>query len=255
MKTNGNTILITGGATGLGLSLAEVFLREGNQVLICGRRNEKLLSAHNKFPALQYKDCNVSDAGDRLALYEWAMVNFPNLNILVNNAGIQRQIDFTKGTEDLLKGDDEIQFNFTAPVHLSALFLPHLMRQAQAAILNVSSGLGFVPLTLVPVYSATKAAIHSFSWSLRHQLRKTNVKVFELIPPTVDTELDRGARERRRQENRGIPPAEVAEAALVGLAKDEYEIAVGQAQGLRSGTRQEAEQIFQRMNGNWSTED
>ena len=117
--------------------------------------------------------------------------------------------------------------------------------------MNVSSGLGFVPLTIMPVYCATKAAIHSFSWSLRHQLRKTKVKVFEVIPPTVDTELDRGARGQRRQEYRGISPDDVAEATLSGLAKDEYEIAVGQAQGLRTGTRQEAEQIFQRMNGNW----
>ncbi|HEX7540572.1 MAG TPA: SDR family NAD(P)-dependent oxidoreductase, partial [Anaerolineales bacterium] len=133
----------------------------------------------------------------------------------------------------------------------SALFIPHLMKQGEAAIVNISSGLGFIPLTIMPVYCATKAALHSFSWSLRHQLRKTKVKVFEVIPPTVDTALDGGAREQRRQEYRGIPPAEVAEATLYGLKKDEYEIAVGQAQGLRTGTRQEAEQIFQRMNGNW----
>jgi uncharacterized oxidoreductase len=182
MKTTNNTILITGGATGIGLALTEVFLREGNQVLVCGRREEKLLEA---------------------------------------------------------------------PVHLSALFIPHLMKQEEAAIVNVSSGLGFIPLTIVPVYCATKAAIHSFSWSLRHQLRKTSVRVFEVILPTVDTELDRGARGRRRQEYRGIPASEVAEATLAGLAKDESEIAVGQAQGLRAGTRQQAGQIFQRMNGNW----
>ena len=141
--------------------------------------------------------------------------------------------------------------NFSAPVHLSALFIPHLLKQEEAAIVNVSSGLGFVPLTIMPVYCATKAALHSFSLSLRRQLRQTNVRVFEIIPPTVDTELDRGARGQRRQAYRGIPPTEVAEAALAGLAKNEFEIAVGQAQGLRSGTRKEAEQIFQRMNGNW----
>jgi uncharacterized oxidoreductase len=251
MKTTDNTILITGGATGIGLALAEVFLQEGNQVLICGRRKERLLAAQGKFPKIQIKVCDVADAGERQALFEWATANFPDLNVLVNNAGIQRQIDFTKGTKELLSGEDEIQINFSAPVQLSASFIPHLIKQEEAAIVNVSSGLGFVPLTIMPVYCATKAAIHSFSWSLRHQLRKTKVKVFEVIPPTVDTELDRGARGRRRQEYRGIPPADVAEATLSGLAKDEFEIAVGQAQGLRTGTRQEAEQIFQRMNGNW----
>ena len=251
MKTTDNTILITGGATGIGLALAEAFLRTGNQVLICGRRKERLLAAQGKFPKIQFKVCDVADAGERQALFEWSTANFPDLNILVNNAGVQRQIDFTKGTEDLISGDDEIQTNFSAPVQLSALFIPHLIKQEDAAIVNVSSGLGFVPLTIMPVYCATKAAIHSFSWSLRHQLRKTKVKVFEVIPPTVDTELDRGARGQRRQEYRGISPDDVAEATLSGLAKDEYEIAVGQAQGLRTGTRQEAEQIFQRMNGNW----
>jgi uncharacterized oxidoreductase len=251
MKTTDNTILITGGATGIGLALAEVFLREGNQVLICGRRKEKLLAAQSKFPKIQFKICNVADAEERQELYEWATSNFPNLNVLVNNAGIQRQIDFTKGTDEILSGEDEIQTNFSAPVQLSALFIPHLMKQEYAAIVNVSSGLGFIPLTIVPVYCATKAALHSYSVSLRHQLRNTKVKVFEVIPPTVDTELDRGARERRRQEYRGIPAADVAEATLAGLLKNEDEITVGQAQGLRAGTRQEADQIFQRMNGNW----
>ncbi|HEY5271042.1 MAG TPA: SDR family oxidoreductase [Anaerolineales bacterium] len=250
MKTTDNTILITGGATGIGMALAEVFSREGNRVIICGRRKEKLLAAKGKFPKIQFKVCDVAEPGERQVLFEWVIANFPDLNILVNNAGIQRQIDFLKGTKELLNGGDEIQINFSAPVQLSALFIPHLLKQEEAAIVNVSSGLGFIPLTIMPVYCATKAAIHSFSWSLRHQLRKTRVKVFEVIPPTVDTELDRGMRERRRQEHRGIPPAEVAEATLAGLAKDEYEIAVGQAQGLRTGTRQEAEQIFQRMNGN-----
>jgi uncharacterized oxidoreductase len=193
----------------------------------------------------------VADVVERKKLYEWAVQKFPNLNILVNNAGIQKQIDFTQGIEEFSSSEDEIAINFSAPVRLSALFIPHLLKQPEAAIVNVSSGLGFVPLTFMPVYCATKAAIHSFSLSLRHQLRKTNIKVFELIPPTVDTELDRGARERRKQEYRGIPSADVAEAALTGLAKDEFEIAVGQAKGLRAGTRQEAEQIFQRMNGNF----
>ncbi len=251
MKTTGNIILITGGATGIGLALAEVFLREGNQVIICGRRREKLLLAQAKFPKLQFLVCDVSNDENRKELFEWTTSNYPGLNILVNNAGIQRQIDFTKGTRDLLNSEDEIQTNFSAPVQLAALFIPHLLKQDQAAILNVSSGLGFIPLTIMPIYCATKAALHSFSWSLRHQLRSTNVKVFEVIPPTVDTELDRGARAQRRQEYRGVPPSEVAEATLAGLDADEFEITVGQSRGLRTNTPQEAEQIFQRMNGNW----
>ncbi len=250
MKISNNTVLITGGATGIGLAMTEAFLRKDNQVIIAGRRKEKLLEAQTKYPKLHIKICDVAVAGQRQALVDWAIEYFPHLNVLVNNAGIQRQIDLTKGAEELLNGDDEIGINFAAPVHLSALFIPHLLKQAESAIVNVSSGLGFVPLTLVPVYCATKAAVHSFTLSLRHQLRKTKIKVFEIIPPTVDTELDRGARKKRQQDYRGIPAMDVAESALAGIGKDEFEIPVGQAQGLRSVISREADQIFQRMNGN-----
>ena len=251
MKTINNTILITGGATGIGLSLAEVFLKAGNHVIICGRRREKLLEARSRFPQLQIKVCDVASGKQRQALLDWSVKNNPGLNILVNNAGIQRQIGLTSGVDELLSGEDEIKINFSAPVYLSTLFIPHLKKQPEAAIINVSSGLGFVPLTIVPIYCATKAAIHSFTVSLRHQLRRTSIKVFEIIPPTVDTDLDRGARAGRRQEYRGIPPMEVAEAALAGIARDEVEIAVGQAQGLHSVIGPQADAIFQRMNGNW----
>jgi uncharacterized oxidoreductase len=249
MQTTGNTILITGGASGIGLSMAEIFIRENNQVLICGRRANKLKEARAKFPQLQIRVCDISDAKERQKLFSWATSEFPGLNFLINNAGIQRQIDLTKGTEDLLNGDDEIEINFQAHVQLTAMFIPHLLKQPQAAILNVTSGLGFVPLAFLPIYCATKAAMHSFTWSLRHQLRKTSIQVIELIPPTVDTELDRGARESRSQAYRGIPSGPVAEAVLVGLKKEETEITVGQAQGLRNLDRQEAEKMFLRMNG------
>jgi uncharacterized oxidoreductase len=251
MKTSHNTILITGGATGIGLALAGIFIHGGNDVIICGRRQEKLFEAQSRFPEIHTRVCDVSDYSNRQALFEWVIGRFPGLNILVNNAAIQKQMDFTKGVEQQLPGENEIAINFIAPVELSALFIPHLMKQEEAAIVNVSSGLGFVPLSRMPVYCATKAAMHSFSWSLRHQLSKTNIKVFELIPPTVDTELGRGAREKRKQEYRGIPPIDVAEATLAGLAKDEFEITIGQSQGLRTHTVQEAEELFQRMNGNW----
>lgn len=251
MKTRDNTVLITGGATGIGLALAEALLHEGNQVLICARREDKLQAAQEKFPGLHIRTCDVAEAKERQTLFDWATTQFPAINMLINNAGVQRQIDFTKGRADLLTGDDEIEINLKSPIQLSALFIPHLMKQPEAAIMNVSSGLCFIPLNILPIYCATKAALHSFSWSLRHQLRRTSVKVFELIPPTVDTELDRGARTRRGQGYRGIPASEVAVAALTGLASDTFEITVEQGQGLWAGTRQEAEETFQRMNSHW----
>jgi len=247
MNIRDNTILITGGATGVGFSLAEEFTKAGNEVIICGRREEKLKEAKDKLPQIHTRKCDVSNEKERKALYEWASSNFKSLNILVNNAGIQRMIDFRKGIEEL-RGEDEIETNFKAYVHLCAYFTPLFLQRKEAAIINVSSGLAFVPLAIMPVYCATKAAVHSFSLSLRHQLRNTHIKVFEVIPPTVDTELDKGARAQRGQQERGIQSSEVAKAVISGLEKDEYEIAVGMAKNLKMGARNNLEQIFQNMN-------
>ena len=248
MKVNGNTILITGGATGIGFSLAEIFVKAGNEVIICGRRENKLEEAKRKLPQIHIRKCDLSKENERKLLYDWISSNFKNINILVNNAGIQRMIDLKKGTDDLFDGEDEIEVNLKACIHLSAYFIPIFMKQKEAAIINVSSGLGFIPIAIMPVYCATKAALHSFTLSLRHQLKNTSVKVFEVIPPTVDTELDKGARAKRGQTDRGIPPIEVAKATIDGLEKDEYEIAVGMAQNLRMGARNNPDQLFQNMN-------
>ena len=248
MKTTGNTILVTGGATGIGFALAEALVEAGNEVIICGRRQKKLDEAKHRLPKVNAMRCDVSDAKQRSELFDWTTRNFPSLNILVNNAGIQRQIDFGKGPRDLLAGEDEIETNLRAPVHLSALFTPHLLKQQEAAIINISSGLAFIPLTAVPVYCATKAALHSFSLSLRHQLKETTIKVFEIIPPIVDTDLHQGARERKGQEDRGIKPEEVALATLHALEENDYELAVGRAESLRMGARTDPERFFRMMN-------
>jgi uncharacterized oxidoreductase len=254
MKVSGNTILITGGATGIGLALAELFLSKGNEVIICARTSENLQKAKDRLPKLHTMKCDVSKESEREKLHEWVISNFPEMNVLINNAGIQRMIDLRKGPDDLLRHlkedcGDEIDINFKAYVYLAAHFIPDLIKKKEAAIVNVSSGLGFIPIASMPVYCATKSAIHSFSVSLRHQLKDTSIRVFEVIPPTVNTELDKGARARRGQTDRGIPAEVVAKATLAGLEKDESEIAVGMAQGLRAGSRDNFEQIFSRMNG------
>jgi len=234
MKITGNIVLITGGATGIGLALAEAFLREGNEVIICGRREKKLQEAQLKLPSLHVRLCDVSKNSERENLFQWATNAFPGINLLINNAGIQKAVDLRKGTVDLLGDEDEIEINLKAPIHLSTLFIPHLIKQKESAIVNITSGLAFTPLAVVPIYCATKAGLHSFSQSLRHQLQNTSIKVFEVAPPIVDTELDRGARENREQENVGIAPVEVAEAALLGMKEDQLEIVIGLASNLRS---------------------
>jgi uncharacterized oxidoreductase len=248
MKIKGNTILITGGATGIGFSLAEAFANAGNGVIICGRRENKLKEVKDKLPQIHTRVCDLSKEKERKSLYDWVSSNFKDINILVNNAGIQRMVNLRKGTRDLFDGEDEIEINLTAPIHLSAYFIPLLLKRKEAAIVNISSGLGFVPIASMPVYCATKAAIHSFSLSLRHQLKDTSIKVFEIIPPIVDTELDKGARGERGQQDRGIPPSEVARATLKALENDEYELAVGMAENLRMGSRNNPEQTFQNIN-------
>jgi uncharacterized oxidoreductase len=246
MKMNNNTILITGGATGIGFALADSFVKLGNRVIICGRRADRLEGAKRKLPALNVRQCDVSKENDRKAMYAWIEENFKELNVLVNNAGIQRRVDFTKGTEDLLKNEDEIDINLKAQVYLSAQFVPMLSKQKEAAIVNMSSGLGFVPLTIFPIYSATKAAIHSFTMSLRHQLRETSVKVYEVIPPTVyDTELKGKPIERAEWT---ASSSEVAEAVVKGLEENVFEISIGPSKKWISSTKNELDQIFSNIN-------
>jgi len=242
MKISGNTILITGGATGIGLALAEEFVN-GNEVIICGRRKNTLEEAKKKLPKLHIKECDLTKPEERKALFDYVTSNFRNFNILVNNAGIQRRIDLKKGI-DALQGEDEIEINFKAPVQLSALFIPFLLKQKEAAIINVSSGLGFVPIASMPIYCATKAAIHYYTLSLRHQLKDTSIKVFEIIPPTTDTELDKG----QRKNYRGVPALDVAKAAVKGIEQDEFEVAIGEAVGLREQSKTGFDEAFKRLN-------
>ena len=164
METTKNTILITGGSAGIGLAIAETFLQAGNEVLICGRRENKLREAKEKCPQLHTWVCDVGKKSAREDLYHWATIEFPHMNMLFNNAGIQKETDFLAGASAFNEEESEIEINLTASIHLAALFIPHFLQQQQeCAIVNVTSGLAFIPLKIVPVYCATKAALHSFS--------------------------------------------------------------------------------------------
>ena len=198
-------------------------------------------------PSLHTRKCDVSKESECRELYEWIGLDFPRMNILVNNAGIQRRIDFRKGLEDLSGEGDEIEINFRSQVYLTARFIPLLSRQEHSAIVNVSSGLGFAPMAAFPVYSATKAAIHSFSLSLRHQLKDTAIRVFEVMPPIVhDTELKGKPLERNE---RSISALEMADAIVKGMASDRYEIAAGTAQSLVRASRKDLDTAFKSING------
>ncbi len=250
MKLSGNTVLITGGASGIGFAMAEAFLKAGSEVLICGRREERLREARQRHPELHVMACDVADTSDCRALAEWAD-GFEGLNVLVNNAGIQRDIDFTKGLEPFLAGESETRINLEAPIVLCGLFVPLLAGKREPAIVNVSSGLGFVPAARMPVYSATKAGLHAFSMALRHQLSPLGIKVFEVVPPAVDTELNPEGRARRGGFQAGLGPEELVSAVMKGLEADAPEIGYGTSAGMLTASRAELDESFRRMNGRW----
>ncbi len=247
MNVKGNTVLITGGATGIGLALAEAFANAGNKVIVCGRRENRLTEAKNKIPALYTRKCDVTNEADRKSLFDWIKQDFKDLNILVNNAGIQKMADFTTGAKELDKPGDEITTNLSAPIRLTALFTPFLMKQKSAAVFNISSGLGFVPIAMMPVYCATKAGLHSFTVSLRHQLRDTTVKVFEIIPPAVETELGREEGDTEPGYP-GVKPVVVSDAVMKAIAADQYEIPAGDAKGLVEGSCRDFQGTFENLN-------
>jgi uncharacterized oxidoreductase len=251
LDVSGNTVLITGGATGIGFALAEKFVAVGSEVIVCGRRRSKLQDAKRRLPSLAIRKCDVSVESERRRLLQWSTTRFPALNMLVNNAGIQREMDFTSTTVSKPRSskDDEVAINLGSLIRLCALYTPRLLKKKEAAIVNVSSGLAFVPIASMPVYCATKAATHSFTTSLRHQLRSTSVRVFEAVPPTTDTELDSSFAGEEEQAYRGISPQEVAAAIIEGLKADKEEILIGEAQGLFQAAARDFKDIFGKLNG------
>lgn len=189
MKTTGNTILITGGGSGIGRALAEAFHQRGNQVIIAGRRQEALDEVVAANPGIATAVLDVTNPADIDRFTQDVARAHPGLNVVINNAGIMRAENWTADTVDTATARATIATNLLAPILLTAGLLPLLRKQPQSTVVTVSSGLAFVPLAVTPTYCATKAAIHSFSQSLRHQLKETSVDVIEIAPPYVQTEL------------------------------------------------------------------
>ena len=182
-----DTVLITGATSGIGLALAKRYLADGNTVIIVGRNEEKLNRTVAENPGLIPILADVSLEEDRIHLYETVAKDHPEVNVFINNAGIQQRLDLMDLDWDVWK--KEIETNFDAPIHLCGLFAPFLRGKEHAVLVNVSSGLAFRPMTGIPVYCATKAGLHSFTYSLRGQLKDLGIRVIEIIPPAVNTNL------------------------------------------------------------------
>ena len=189
MNPTGNTILITGGGTGIGRGLAEAFHRDGNQVVIAGRRDSVLQDTVNANPGMRFLTVDVENLDDTKRFGAEVKAEFPSLNVLINNAGIMKSENLKSGIDDLAIAEQTVAINLLGTFRLTAALLPLLLAQPKATVMTVSSGLAFVPIHTNPSYCATKAAIHSWTQSLRYQLRDTSVEVLEIVPPYVQTEL------------------------------------------------------------------
>jgi uncharacterized oxidoreductase len=197
MNLTGNTILVTGGGSGIGRGLADSLHALGNQVIVAGRRQKALDETTAANPGMKSLTVDMQNAASIRSFAAKVAAEFPALNVLINNAGIMRAEKLLNQQPDLADAEAIVATNLLGPIRLTAALLPHLEKQPHAAIMNVSSGLAFLPLALTPTYCATKAGLHSYTLSLRHQLRSTGIEVLELIPPYVQTDLMNGAEDPR----------------------------------------------------------
>jgi len=243
MELSKNTILITGGSSGIGLELSKEFIKKGNKVIICGRSQEKLEEAKNQFPELEIFQCDLSKKEQCFNLANWINKNHPELNILINNAAIVNKTSFieTEGILDL--ADMETETNFLAPIRLINLLFPLLKNNNNSHIINITTGLIYSPIADYPFYNSTKAALHSFTQVLRIQLKKTDISVTEVMFPAVKTPW-----------HKGNPPkiaisTEKAVAEMIkGLEKNKPEIRIAGAKLLYKISRIAPEFALKKVN-------
>lgn len=226
MKLRNRTVLITGGTSGIGLELARQLLQRGNTVIVTGRDAGQIEATTRALPGIHTFQSDVGDPVAIKTLHNRVVNEFPALDVLFNNAGIMRNLDM-KQDRDLTDVTREIDINLSGPVRMVQQFLPHLRSRQNAVIVNTSSGLAFIPYPLSPIYCATKAAIHSFSQSLRVQLAGTSVTVIELAPPTTETPLLRGEFQQEMKDQKGMPPSVLAGRAIAGIEAGKLEIRPG----------------------------
>ncbi len=239
MNLTNNKILITGGGSGIGLGLTKRFLQEGNTVIICGRRESVLNEVAAKLPGVITKVCDLSLESGRIELHNWIANNHPDLNVLVNNAGIQQWMQITDDNF-YERAQQEINSNIVAPVHLTQLFIS---LPALHTVINVTSGLSFAPLAKTPVYSATKAFFHSFSLSLRYLLKEKNIEVIEMIPPALNTDLG-----GKGLHDAAPPVSGFIDAVFEQMKAGKTELTYQFSAAMANASREELNNAFNRLN-------
>jgi len=230
MNISNRTVLVTGGGSGIGLAIAQLLGEKGNKVIITGRREEKLAAAVKLIKNASYLVCDVTNEQDVLKLVATIKEKYNDLSVLINNAGNAYVYTHGEGADAYVNAQQEMNTNYFSVIRLTQQLLSVLKGQQDAAIVNVTSILAFSPMIILPTYSDSKAALHSYSLSLRHTLAKdTAIKVFELMPPLVNTDFSKDI----GGETNGIPAAEVAEGLINGIENDAPEIYIGQTAGFR----------------------
>ncbi len=250
MRLRQRTILITGGTSGTGFELAKQLLERGNTVLVTGRDQEKIELAKRALPGVHTFESDVRDPAAIAALHRLVLDRFPALDVLINNAGVMRNLDIYRNRNlgnELLDITREIEINLSGPVRMVQQFLPQLKAQKEALIVTVSSALAFVPYPASPVYSASKAALHSFTQSLRAQMRGSRVSVVELVPPAVETALFRTEFGEEMKKEKGMDVAKLAIKAIAGIEGGRLEIRPGLATVLLVASRVAPKLMFEQM--------
>lgn len=242
------TVLITGGGSGIGLALAQKFLAHNNTVIITGRNLSKLEKVKQENPNIHIFKSDVTDDADVRMLADDVKEKFGSLDVLINNAGIMNLVDTGNERNDLQKQMQEIEINYNSPIRVLHYFLPLLKKSNNAVLVNVSSGLAYVPFAQAPVYSGTKSALHFWTKSIREHLKPLNIKVLELLPPVVDTPLAHGANIAEDDNLKPMPPEKLAEIFWKDYIKGKEEITPGISKALKIMSRLAPKFIFKQLN-------
>jgi uncharacterized oxidoreductase len=240
MKISGNKILITGGASGIGLGLTARFLEEKNDIIICGRRESALAEVALRYPSVVTRNSDLSRAEGREDLYKWISAEHSDTNVLINNAGIQQWMS-VRDADFFEKASEEIAINIEAPLHLTSLFTS---LKSLDTIVNITSGLSFVPMARMPVYCASKAFFHSFTLSMRHSLQPLGIEVIEIIPPALNTDLG-----GKGLHTSAPPVSEFIDAVFMQLKSGKNQIAYGFSEAMVNAGPEDLQKTFNRMNG------
>lgn len=242
MKTTGNTILITGGGSGIGLALAQTFVNKGNKVIICGSNADKLTKAKAELPALTTYQVDLRDDAEIIKFADTLKKDHSEVNVVIHNAALANTDNFLDADSDFSSTKNQVQVNLLAPLLLSHKLIPVLRQKKNSAIIFISSGIGYVPMAGAPVYSATKAAIHSVSQSLREQLSKTGIEVYEVVPPLVDTDMAKGFNMEK------MSTKDFVAETIKQIEKGKYEIPVGMAGMMKMMSRLNPSFAFKMVN-------